>query len=132
MLQRLLESLQEEELGAGATGVKENVLQLAETVLLDAAEEDYNGHDSPFFCPRRTTEQVSPNELPLANPDDLELELQRQLEQASLTDSVDSGQYEYRNQPADHGVTSAGVPSPLLQDLAFNRHLRATAHSLSL
>lgn len=134
MLQRLLDSLREEELvvEAGAADVKGNGLQL-----------------TPILSPRRTN-GTGPNEAPLANPDntsvvstnntDLELELQKQLEQASVADIVDSGQYEYRNQPSDLGVTSpcAGIsrfryaPSPLLQDPAFNQHLRATAHTLSL
>ena len=65
---------------------------------------------------------------------ELESELQRQLEQASVSgSSVDSGKYDYRDLPTEFCFSNySNNNTVVLQDPDFNQHVQATAHSLSL
>ncbi|CAB9500907.1 expressed unknown protein [Seminavis robusta] len=160
MLQRLFESLRDEEaqlkledqeqddIGIAATGSRPTA-DLAETVLLDASEEDYDAHMTPFFASRGNT-PTPPTHDKLQGGDtacssvstgtmEMELQLQMQMEQASLARSVDSQQYEYRLPNGNQGNADllgskrySYTPNPLLQDPALDQHLRDSARSFSM
>jgi len=98
---------------------------MAETLLLDADDEDFDAHSSPYFSSVRSwgSRLLSSLQDEEVHAYD-ETMLQLQMEQAS-NDSIDSGAYEFREHDCDlMGIPNNNNNNRVVDEEAYQRHLR--------
>ena len=97
--------------------------QLAETVLLDARNEDFDAHASPFFSTQQAHQAMEDSSS------SLERNMQLQMEEASVVSSVDSRNYEFRQGTAG-GSVSGVLSASSTVEAAYRKHLQKAADGL--